>query len=82
MIKYLLLGLLAIWLYYALRRSLSGRAKTPPETASPPKPQSMVECAHCGVHMPANDALIGHPSADEPGYYCNEDHRRAGPRAH
>jgi uncharacterized protein len=32
----------------------------------------MVQCAHCGVHLPANDALKG---AD--GLYCSAQHRQA-----
>ncbi|MFO1219109.1 MAG: PP0621 family protein [Burkholderiaceae bacterium] len=35
----------------------------------------MVACAHCGVHVPAHDAL-----ADGRRHYCSEAHRLAGPR--
>lgn len=80
MIKYLLLGLLAAWLYYLWRKPRVGTtAADKPEP--PAKPQSMVECAHCGVHMPANEALLGQRSTGT-DYFCTEDHRRAGPRAH
>jgi uncharacterized protein len=32
----------------------------------------MVRCAHCGLHLPATDALPG-PG----GVYCSAAHRRA-----
>ncbi|MDI1261081.1 PP0621 family protein [Aquabacterium sp.] len=81
MIKYLLLGLLAAWLFYVWRRPRSVGTQAPGKPAPPPKPQSMVECAHCGVHMPTNEALLGQrPTGAD--YFCSEDHRRAGPRAH
>ncbi len=40
------------------------------------KPATMLECAHCGVHLPQTEALFdvgGRP-------YCSEAHRLAGPR--
>lgn len=40
-------------------------------------PVTMLQCAHCGVHLPKSDALFdagGRP-------YCGEPHRLAGPRA-
>jgi uncharacterized protein len=39
-------------------------------------PEAMVDCAQCGVHLPASEAV-----RDEAGRpYCGVDHRRAGPR--
>ena len=81
MIKYLLLGLLVALLYYAWRRPRSNSPRATGQPTPPPLPQSMVKCAHCGVHMPANEALLGQrPTGAD--YFCSEDHRRAGPRAH
>jgi len=37
-------------------------------------PVAMVECAHCGVHLPAADAV---PEGSR--VYCSEAHRRLGP---
>ncbi len=37
--------------------------------------QTMVRCAHCGVHLPELDAL-----ADADARYCSEEHRRLGPK--
>ena len=39
-----------------------------------PAPVVMVECAHCGVHLPAADAL---PEGSR--LYCSDAHRRLGP---
>lgn len=39
------------------------------------KPQAMVACEHCGIHLPRGDALV-----DGRGVYCSEAHRLAGPR--
>lgn len=49
--------------------------RTPP--AAPPKPQDMVACAHCGLHLPHNDAIVRHGVA-----YCSADHLRAGQALH
>lgn len=78
MLKYLLLAVAIIWLFYspALRGKRQG--STPP---SPPKPsqdraEDMVQCAHCGVHLPEGEAL-----KDGHGHlYCGTAHRQAGPR--
>jgi uncharacterized protein len=34
----------------------------------------MVRCAHCGLHLPATDALAGPDGA----VYCSTAHRQAG----
>ena len=47
-----------------------------PRPPTPPLPQEMVACAHCGLHLPASEALRdaqGRP-------YCGQAHRLAGPR--
>ena len=38
------------------------------------KPVEMVVCAHCGVHLPATDAL-----ALGTRLYCSDAHRQLGP---
>jgi uncharacterized protein len=35
----------------------------------------MVDCAHCGLHLPASEAL-----RDGAHAYCCAEHRAAGPR--
>jgi uncharacterized protein len=72
-----LLALLA--LIGLIRASLSRRSK-PPGTATPvnpgrqrtEQPQRMVQCAHCGVHLPESEAVTGRL-----GLYCSTEHRQA-----
>jgi uncharacterized protein len=79
--KYLLIilvVLLVVWLARSGRRVLPpsgdlGGARGP---ASSPK-QSMVACAHCGVHLPRDEALPGRG-----GVFCGEAHRAAYEKAH
>lgn len=62
----------ALWLLRSRKRgggSASGPGK-PDRPAAPTQP--MVTCAHCGVHLPREDAVAG---AD--GLYCSDAHRRA-----
>ena len=65
----------AIWLWRKNRREEMQERATPPKKSAPPAvgaPQAMVRCAHCGLHLPATDALPG-PG----GLYCSAAHRRA-----
>ncbi len=48
--------------------------RSPPDQA-PPKSRAMAECAHCGLHLPADDALLSGTRV-----FCSEAHRLAGPR--
>ncbi|KAB2877208.1 MAG: hypothetical protein IT503_16135 [Burkholderiaceae bacterium] len=54
---------------------LSARARASKRPRSVPQPEAFVRCAHCGVHLPRDDAVIDGASA-----YCSEAHRLAGPR--
>lgn len=45
--------------------------------AEPVPPQTMVRCAHCGVHVPEADAL-----ADADMSFCSAEHRRLGVKKH
>lgn len=66
----LILVLAAIWLVVSLMR----RYRRP---APPPKSSALavatVRCDHCGVFLPAAEAVDG-----EHGRFCCEAHRRAG----
>ena len=78
----LLLALVAIGIWMLTTKSRIARRQDKP--ASPKDagdggagmgPQAMVRCAHCGLHLPAVDALsVGSES------YCGEPHRRLGPQ--
>lgn len=43
---------------------------------APGTPESMVRCAHCGIHLPRSEALLqgGHT-------WCSAEHARLGPAA-
>jgi uncharacterized protein len=58
---------------------LRGRRRDLPEARRAPPgalPQAMVQCRHCGVHLPRNEAI-----GEEGASYCSEAHRLAGPRS-
>ena len=62
----------ALWLLRS-RKPGGGPAPGSGQTDRPPaRSQPMVSCAHCGVHLPREDAVAG---AD--GLYCSDAHRRA-----
>jgi uncharacterized protein len=71
--KYLLV-LLVLAVAYGLWRN---KTRRPPPAAVRPAtaPQAMVECAHCGLHLPRSEAL-----AQGAQHYCCSAHRSAGPR--
>ena len=67
--KYLfwLLVILLVWWAYRRSRAAGHRAASPP-----PQTQEMVSCAHCGVHLPHDEAVTG-----TRGQYCSAAHRSA-----
>lgn len=40
----------------------------------PPSLESMVRCAHCGIHLPRSEALLQNGQT-----WCSADHARLGP---
>lgn len=75
--KYLLVLLvvgIGLWL---LGKRLRGAPPRPPVSSKPtPRvPAEMVECAHCGLHLPTADAVL-----EGRHVFCSEAHRRLGPR--
>ena len=78
--KLILFAVVALALVWLLRRSLGSSAKRPPadKPAAPDAPpQTMLACAHCGMHLPPNEALPGRG-----GVFCGEPHRSAYEREH
>lgn len=69
--KYLFWALVILFVWWAWRRARSnaGRPSAPP---AEPRTQEMVTCAHCGVHLPHNEAVAG-----ARGQYCSPAHRSA-----
>lgn len=68
--KYLLILLLVLVVIWAVKR---GRAPKPTQTPQNPEssaPSEMVTCAHCGIHLPQEEAVSG-----QKGLYCSTDHR-------
>ena len=76
--KYLLVLaviLVAVWLWRKARRE-ELQSRTPPPPPAPgtiAPPQAMLRCAHCGLHLPAADAVRG-PDGTA---YCSAAHRQA-----
>lgn len=72
----LLVFLLVLLGIYLLRRMLARPPAPPPgrEAGPPAEPgvERMVECAHCGLHIPESEAV-----KDEALAFCSEAHRRA-----
>jgi uncharacterized protein len=73
--KFVLLAfavLVLLWLLRGGARRAPGRPRTDASA-----PQAMLSCAHCGVHMPRDEALPGRG-----GVFCGDAHRAAYERAH
>jgi uncharacterized protein len=68
--KYLFWLLVILLVWWAWRRTSAARAAQNPPP--PSQTQDMVSCAHCGVHLPHNEAVAG-----TRGQYCSAAHRSA-----
>lgn len=78
--KYLLVVVVVVvmawWLLGRRRPETPADPAARTRRAPPGSPVEMTACVHCGLHLPASEAL-----RDEHGRpYCGEAHRRAGPR--
>ena len=68
--KYLFWLLVILLVWWAWRRTqASGTRQSPPAA---PATQEMVTCAHCGIHLPHDEAVAG-----TRGQYCSPAHRSA-----
>lgn len=81
--KYLILLLVIVgaawWIFGRRRPPADGAPPRDPgrtKPASPPQPQAMLACVHCGMHLPQADALLDAQARP----FCSEAHRLAGPR--
>ena len=68
--KIVLFVIAVVVLLWLLRGATTRRG--PGRSAQPPKPQPMVACAFCGVHLPRDEALPGRG-----GVFCGDAHRAA-----
>lgn len=61
------------WRHQRLQQHNVQRAAHKPTSpqAQVPGPTPMIRCRHCGVHIPAADAVRG-----ALGPYCSDEHRR------
>lgn len=75
--KFLLL-LLVVLVVVGVMAARGRRREPPPDTRRQPGTGGapMIACAHCGVHLPQQDAL----QDDRGRSYCGEEHRRLGGR--
>lgn len=75
----LLIFLLVLWAIWWLRRAIKrageARASARKAGAQGRRTEHMVECAHCGVHVPETEGV-----RDGKRFFCSEAHRLAGPR--
>lgn len=62
----------ALWMLSGRSRKLG--SDRPRRSAGRGAPVVMVQCAHCGLHLPASDAV---PEGSR--LYCSDAHRRLGP---
>ncbi|MEO7852024.1 MAG: PP0621 family protein [Rubrivivax sp.] len=72
--KYLIVVLVVVFVAWLMLR---GRSRDVGQRQSDKRarPQAMIVCAHCGVHMPRAEALVGQGQS-----FCSEAHKLAGPR--
>jgi uncharacterized protein len=76
--KFVLFAFAVLVLLWLLRGGGARRAPPPQRPrADVPTPQAMLTCAHCGVHMPRDEALPGRG-----GVFCGDVHRAAFEKAH
>jgi uncharacterized protein len=69
---FLVVVFVLLWLLCgATTRRRRGGAAPPPQA-----PQEMIACAHCGVHLPRDEALPGRG-----GVFCGDAHRTAFEKA-
>ena len=70
--KFLLLFFVFMVLLWQWRHARSPKVRQAQRKSAAQGAVSMVECSHCGVHLPADDAVQGRQ-----GPYCSDAHRLA-----
>jgi uncharacterized protein len=55
------------WLLRNHRRRADRRSERPPD----PQAEDMVDCAHCGVHLPRGEGIVSGSR-----YFCSAEHER------
>jgi uncharacterized protein len=75
LLLWLVLGLLAWWMLRPRRAVPPPHAAARERAPAGAAPEAMVDCAHCGLHFPASEAV-----RDGARLFCCSAHRDAGPR--
>ena len=73
MSKILFFALLGLAIYWWLRDGRPSATHSKKTSSDVHKPQQMVACAQCGVHVPESESLIS-----DNQHYCCEQHRELG----
>lgn len=73
--KYLLVALVVMIAIGIWRNNRRKEEDVPPRRSKQRQVEQMVTCAHCGLHLPASDAV----ASKEQLHYCCSEHRRLGP---
>ncbi|MEO7030981.1 MAG: PP0621 family protein [Herbaspirillum sp.] len=68
-VLWLIIGVVAVSWLFRKKKSLPGRPAQ--RRASDETAESMVECAHCGIHIPASEAVLDASSTP----FCCDAHR-------
>ena len=68
--KYLLI-LIAIVVAYWIIKSYKRKAHRSDPSGASPHGEDMVQCAHCGVHLPRSESVMTGRT-----FFCSADHRR------
>lgn len=74
LIRLIVIGLI-IWLLYRMFHRMLSKPRPQEKVQRKSSPKDMVKCAHCGMHIPADEAL--HSEGRD---YCSPEHRDAGPQ--
>ena len=79
-ITIVLVGLLYLVLRHFLRQFIRNLAnngaagqQVPGRTGAPRPEENMVQCAHCGVYLPASEAIT-----QQGQHWCSSEHARLG----
>lgn len=65
---WLLLILLVVWAIFSKKSTIRSDKTAVPQLD---EPELMVQCAHCGVHFPASEAV-----SQDGMSFCSEEHRQ------
>ncbi len=76
LLLWVVLGFVAWWMLRGNRRVAPPPGAQPARPTAKAAPEAMVDCAHCGLHFPASEAV-----RDGARVFCCSAHRDAGPAA-